>query len=102
MYKRQSFLEVGTGILVVNAGGAIAGPLLTAGGMETWGAASFFAINGLILAVAAAGVLVMALHRPALRPHFNAFEPASPESAQGAIEMDPRSNAGASPASDVA
>jgi MFS family permease len=97
----SSFLEVGTGILVVNAGGAIAGPLLTAGVMETWGAPSFFAINGLILALAAAGVLLMALRRPALRPHFNTFEPTSPELAQGAIEMDPRSDPGASPASDV-
>ena len=87
----KSFLEIGTGILILNAAGATVGPLFASTAMEIWGVGAFFVFCAAVLALGAAGTLLMILRRPALRPHFSPFEIATTESAQGAIEFDPRS-----------
>lgn len=87
-----SFLEVGTGILIVNAVGATIGPVLASLAMEVWGARSFFVFCGATILVGAFLMLFYTRRRPALRPHFSRFELATTASAQGAIELDPRSD----------
>ena len=88
---KSDFLEVGTGILIFNAVGATVGPLLAATLMQSLGASSFFAFCGGVLILGAIAVLVFVRRRPALREHFSPFELATSASAQGAIELDPRS-----------
>jgi MFS family permease len=86
-----SFLEVGTGILIVNASGAVVGPIVAAGLMAIWGPQSFFRFCGVILALGSIAMFIFVIGSPALRPHFSPFEAATTASAQGAIELDPRS-----------
>jgi polyferredoxin len=87
----SSFLEVGTGILMVNAIGAAIGPMFAAAAMSLWGVVSFFVFCGVVLGIGALAMLVFIVKRPAPRPHFAPFEVATTASAQGAIELDPRS-----------
>jgi MFS family permease len=87
----SSFLEVGTGILMFNAMGAAVGPVFAATSMSLWGAESFFVFSGVVLAAGALTMLVFIVKRPAPRPHFARFEVTTTASAQGAIELDPRS-----------
>jgi MFS family permease len=87
-----SFLEVGTGILIVNATGAVVGPIVAASLMAIWGPQSFFGFCGVILALGSIAMFIFVIRRPALRPHFSPFETATTASAQGAIELDPRSD----------
>lgn len=86
-----SFLEVGTGILIMNAVGAILGPILVASMMSIWGPAAFFVFCGATLSLGAITVLVLVRQNPATRPNFAPFELATTASAQGAVELDPRS-----------
>lgn len=87
-----SFLEIGTGILMMNAIGASIGPLVAAMAMGVWGPGAFFAFCGVVLAAGAIALLAFMLKRPGLRPHQAPFELATTASAQGAIELDPRSD----------
>jgi MFS family permease len=89
--KTESFLEVGTGLLMTNAVGAIIGPLLTAQAMQWFGAEYFFSSNGVILLIGAIVVAVLVRFHKSDRKHFTEFELATTASAQGRIQMDPRS-----------
>lgn len=86
-----SFLEVGTGILIVHATGAVVGPIAVSGLMAIWGPQSFFGFCGVILALGSIAMLIFVMRRPALRPHFSPFKTATTAASQGAIELDPRS-----------
>jgi MFS family permease len=87
-----SFLEVGTGILIVNAVGATIGPIVAASAMTAWGPQFFFIFSGAILALGATVTLLLIRASPPVRPHFSPFEVATTVAAQGAIELDPRSD----------
>ncbi|MDH3990466.1 MAG: MFS transporter, partial [Gammaproteobacteria bacterium] len=88
----HSFLEVGTGILVMNAMGAIVGPTIAALFMEFFGAPAFFGFCGGILLLGVASVAVLIRQHAAQRPYFAPFEMATTAAAQGAVELDPRSD----------
>jgi MFS family permease len=89
----QSFLEIGTGILIMNAVGATVGPSLAAFFMQLWGASAFFGFCGVTLTLGAATVTILVRKHVAGRPHFAPFEMATTAAAQGAVELDPRSDA---------
>ncbi len=89
---KQSFLEIGTGILIMNATGAIVGPIVAALLMETWGAQAFFGFCGVTLLLGAAMVTIFIRRQAPERPHFAPFEMATTAAAQGAVELDPRSD----------
>jgi MFS family permease len=89
--RPESFLEVGTGLLMTNAVGAIIGPLLTAQAMQWFGAEYFFSSNAVILLIGAIAVAVLVRFHKSDRKHFTEFELATTASAQGRIQMDPRS-----------
>lgn len=87
----DTFLEVGTGLLMTNALGSILGPLLTSQLMYRLGANFFFvALCGFLL-LGAMLTLVFIKSRDRRAEHFNEFALATSASAQGAIQMDPRS-----------
>ena len=86
-----SFLEVGTGLLMTNALGSIVGPLLTAQAMQLFGTGYFFSFNGAILFIGSVAIVILIRLRKPDREHFTEFELATTASAQGMIQMDPRS-----------
>lgn len=87
----SSFLEVGTGLLIVNAAGAIIGPIVAAQGMQFLGPQSFFLFIAVALLLGAIATLFFIRSREADLEHFNQFNLATSASAQGAIQLDPRS-----------
>ncbi len=89
-HTEASFLEVGTGILLMNASGSIAGPIIAAALMGAFAPEAFFAFCGVTLSLGAAGLAVFILRRDAV-DHAEPFTYATTASAQGAIELDPRS-----------
>lgn len=91
--EADTFLEVGTGLLMINAIGSIIGPLLTAFSMEAFGPRSYFAVLcvALIFGALLTAFFIRSRSREAAR--FNEFKPATSAAAQGAIQMDPRSEA---------
>jgi MFS family permease len=89
----QSFLEVGTGLLVMNASGSVVGPLIAAQAMQWFGSGAFFLFNALILAVGGAVVLLLIRSRLPTREHYSKFRPVTTAAAQGVLEMDPRAEA---------
>ncbi|MFT5843522.1 MAG: MFS family permease [Pseudohongiellaceae bacterium] len=89
--KTESFLEVGTGLLMTNAIGSIIGPLLTSKAMQLFGAEYFFSINAVILLIGSISIAILIQLRTPNREHFTEFEFATTASAQGMIQMDPRS-----------
>ncbi len=88
--ENQSFLEVGTGLLVMNACGSIFGPLIAAQGMNWLGSASFFLFHALVLSISGCIVILMINSRRPKRRHFSKFRPVTTAAAQGALQMDPR------------
>lgn len=86
----QSFLEVGTGLLVMNASGSIVGPLAAAQVMQWLGAGGFLVFFAITLSIVGAVVLLMVRTRQSARDHFAKFRPVTTASAQGALQMDPR------------
>ncbi len=91
--EADTFLEVGTGLLMINAVGSIVGPLLTAFAMERFGPQSYFAALCLALTLGALLTAFFIHSREREVARFNEFKPATSASAQGAIQMDPRSEA---------
>lgn len=89
-HTESSFLEVGTGILLMNASGSIVGPIIAAAMMSAFVPDAFFAFCGAMLLLGAAGLAVFILRRDAPQ-HGDPFSYATTASAQGAIELDPRS-----------
>ena len=98
----HSFLEVGTGILIMNAIGAIVGPTIASLFMEFLGASAFFGFCAGILLLGAATVAILIRQHAARRPHFAPFEMATTAAAQGAVEFDPRSDSKHEEDSDTA
>lgn len=89
--EKDKFLEVGTGLLMINAVGSILGPLITAWFMEHLGSQSYFAFLCSALIVGALLTAFFISSRDRKASHFNEFTPATSAAAQGAIQMDPRS-----------
>ena len=89
--KPESFLEVGTGLLITSAIGSIIGPLLTSKAMQLFGAEHFFSINAAILLAGSIVIVILIRLRDSDREYFTEFELATTASAQGMIQMDPRS-----------
>lgn len=86
----QSFLEVGTGLLVIHALGSIIGPLLTAQFMQLFGPQSFFSFNALVLLLGSVFIAFQIRSHRSKREHYSDFEPATTAAAQGVLQMDPR------------
>ena len=92
--EKDKFLEVGTGLLMINAVGSIIGPLLTAWCMEHLGAQSYFGFLCVALIIGALLTVFFIRSRDRQASHFNEFSPATSAAAQGAFQMDPRAEAG--------
>jgi predicted lipid-binding transport protein (Tim44 family) len=76
---------------MTNAVGSIIGPLLTALAMQKFGTGQFFTFNAAILLIGAVSIVILIRLRKPRREHFTEFELATTASAQGMIQMDPRS-----------
>lgn len=87
----DKFLEVGTGLLMINGVGSVIGPLITSRLMERFGADMFFASHLAVLVLGALLLLYYIRAREGVTEHAMPFAPATTASAQGAIELDPRS-----------
>jgi len=86
----QSFLEVGTGLLVMNALGAIVGPLAGAQAMQWFGSGAFFLFSGVVLTISGVAVVLMITSRKAATDYHSRFRPVTTAAAQGALQLDPR------------
>lgn len=84
------FLEIGTGLLLMNAIGSIVGPLLASQLMGRLGPQYFFVYLLVVLIIGAVLVLLMIRTKAAARAHPGEFEIATTASAQAAFQMDPR------------
>lgn len=89
--EADHFLEVGTGLLMINGLGSIVGPLVTSRLMDRFGADMFFASHLTVLLLGSLLILFYIRSRQGAGEHVAPFAPATTASAQGAIEMDPRS-----------
>jgi MFS family permease len=87
--ENQSFLEVGTGLLIMNAFGSILGPLIAAQSMQWYGSATFFLFNAVILSVSGILILLMISSRTPARKYYSKFVPVTTAAAQGALQMYP-------------
>jgi MFS family permease len=92
--ENSSFLEVGIGLLVINAVGSIIGPLVAAQGMQYFGPQSFFLFIGMVLLLGAGATLFFIQSRAPDLDNFNEFNLATTASTQGALRMDPRAEDG--------
>lgn len=86
----QSFLEVGTGLLVMHSAGSIAGPLIAAQAMQWFGYNTFFLFQALVSGIGGISVLLLIRGRVSARDHFSKFRPVTTAAAQGMLQMDPR------------
>ncbi|MDA1292017.1 MAG: hypothetical protein O3C37_14340, partial [Proteobacteria bacterium] len=59
--------------------------------MQLFGAEYFFSINAVILLIGSISIAILIQLRTPNREHFTEFEFATTASAQGMIQMDPRS-----------
>jgi hypothetical protein len=64
---------------------------LTSKAMQLFGAEYFFSINAVILLIGSISIAILIQLRTPNREHFTEFEFATTASAQGMIQMDPRS-----------
>lgn len=88
----QSFLEVGTSLLVINAVGSIIGPLSAAQFMQRFGTQSFFLFNAIVLLLGGILTFIFIRTRTPNQDHPSKFQVATTAAAQGALEIDPRSD----------
>jgi len=86
----ESFLEIGTGLLMINAVGSIIGPLIISQFMDRLGPGFFFAALAGFLFLGALLNLVFIRSREREAGHHNDFKIATSAVAQGALQMDPR------------
>ncbi len=86
----QSFLEVGTGLLVMNASGSIIGPLAAAQAMQWFGSGAFFLFSAGVLSISSVAVVLMITSRKPAGEHHSKFRPVTTAAAQGALQLDPR------------
>lgn len=85
-----SFVEMASGILMMNSIGSVVGPAVAAGLMGWFGPAAIFHFAAVALAVAAVWTLLrLRAHTPA-RDHVQPFVPL-PEMTPAALDLDPRS-----------
>lgn len=84
------FLEIGTGLLMMNAIGSIAGPLLASQLMDRLGPEYFFVYQLVVLLLGGSLVLLMIRTRAPAPEHVGEFEIATTASAQAAFQLDPR------------
>ncbi|MEQ8408141.1 MAG: MFS transporter [Gammaproteobacteria bacterium] len=87
-----TFLEVGTGLQMLNGVGSIIGPLATSQLMFRIGADLFFVSLAIILLLGAMTILVLIRLRDRQSDHVVDFAPATTAAGQGALQMDPRSD----------
>ncbi len=90
--ENSSFLEVGTGLLVMNASGAIVGPLAAAQAMHWFGSGAFFLFNAVALAMGGLLILLLVRSRDPHPDHFTKFQVVTTAAAQGALQLDPRTD----------
>ncbi len=84
------FLEIGTGLLMMNALGSIIGPLLASQLMDRLGPEYFFIYQLIVLLLGASLVLLMIRTKAPAPAHAGEFGIATTASAQAAFQMDPR------------
>lgn len=85
-----NFMEVGTGLMMINAAGSVMGPLLTSQLMYRFGPSYFFISSLVVLLLGAVAVVVMIRTRKAAGEHPGDFALATSASAQAALQLDPR------------
>jgi hypothetical protein len=88
--ENDGFLEVGTGLLMINALGSIVGPLITSQLMYRLGPSTYFASLCVWLLLGSVLVLIFIRTRDRQATNFHEFSPATSAAAQGALQMDPR------------
>jgi MFS family permease len=88
--ENDAFLEVGTGLLMINALGSIVGPLVTSQLMFRLGPGTYFASLCVWLLLGSVLVLIFIRTRDRQATNFHEFSPATSAAAQGALQMDPR------------
>lgn len=88
--ENDGFLEVGTGLLMINALGSIVGPLVTSQLMYRLGPGTYFASLCVWLLLGSTLVLIFIRTRDRQATNFHEFSPATSAAAQGALQMDPR------------
>ena len=88
--ESQSFMEIGTGLLVINASGSIVGPLAAAQFMQWFGSGAFFIFNSIVLCTGGLLVVFLIRSRERRSKHHTKFQAMTTAAAQGALLMDPR------------
>ncbi|MFN3163688.1 MAG: MFS transporter, partial [Pseudohongiellaceae bacterium] len=88
----ESFLEIGTGLLMINATGSIIGPLVISRFMDSLGPAFYFAALAGFLLLGAILILVFIRSRDRVADHHTDFTVATSAVGQAALQMDPRTD----------
>jgi MFS family permease len=88
----ESFLEIGTGLLMINATGSIIGPLVISRFMDSLGPSFYFAALAAILLLGAVLILVFIRSRDRVAEHHTDFTVATSAVGQAALQMDPRTD----------
>lgn len=84
------FIEVGTGLLMINAIGSILGPLVTSQLMYRSGAEYFFVSHLAVLLIGGTSVFILSRSEKLPSQDGPDFSLATTASAQGAFQLDPR------------
>ncbi|MEQ8314805.1 MAG: MFS transporter [Gammaproteobacteria bacterium] len=84
------FLEIGTGLLMMNALGSIVGPLLASQLIDRLGPEYFFVYQLVVLILGALLVILMIRTKPAATGPHSDFKLATTAAGQAALELDPR------------
>lgn len=86
------FLEIGTGLLMMNALGSIVGPLLASQLIDRLGPEYFFVYQLVVLILGALLVILMIRTKPAATGPHSDFKLATTAAGQAALELDPRTD----------
>ncbi len=87
-----TFLEVGTGLQMLNGAGSIIGPLVTSQLMYRIGLDLFFTSIAIFLLIGATLILLCIRLRDRQAEHPVGFAPATTAAGQAALQMDPRAD----------
>jgi MFS family permease len=85
----EGFLETGTGILIINACGAILGPTICALAMTRAGPEAFYLYGGTTLTLGVVWTFGCLRGSKSVRPHYERFT-STPKTTQGVLELDRR------------
>lgn len=88
----ESFLEIGTGLLMINATGSIIGPLVISRFMDSLGPGFYFVALAGFLLLGAILILVFIRSRDRVAEHHTDFTVATSAVGQAALQMDPRTD----------